>query len=133
MTYAEFLLLFVVVPIGVLSGWLGIRGQLDRRLILAIGATSIVAVCYTTPWDNLLLAQAVWSYPVGRVLGPTLGLVPLEEYAFFVLQVFLIGLLTRAMSSPDRSEVGLARVEVRDRPGTAPNHAPNTLGDHERR
>lgn len=52
----------------------------------------VVAVIYTTLWDNYLVATAVWWYDPALVTGITLGWVPLEEYTFFVLQTFLVGL-----------------------------------------
>jgi lycopene cyclase domain-containing protein len=50
-----------------------------------------IAVLYTTPWDNYLVATRVWWYDPELVIGVTLGWVPLEEYAFFVLQTLLVG------------------------------------------
>lgn len=51
-----------------------------------------VAVIYTTPWDNYLVATGVWTYREGLVAGITLGWVPLEEYLFFVVQSLVTGL-----------------------------------------
>lgn len=51
-----------------------------------------IAVIYTTPWDNYLVATRVWWYDAALVLGLTLGWVPLEEYLFFILQPILVGL-----------------------------------------
>ena len=50
-----------------------------------------IAFVYTTPWDNYLVAQGVWTYPADRVLA-TVGHVPVEEYAFFVIQTVMAGL-----------------------------------------
>ena len=102
MTYAQFLAVFVVPPLLALFGWLFVRRRIERRLGLALGATALIALLNTAPWDNLLLAEGVWSYPPGRIWGPTIGLVPLEEYAFFVLQVLLVGLLTVALTRVSR-------------------------------
>jgi lycopene cyclase domain-containing protein len=55
---------------------------------------AVIAVIYTTPWDNYLVANRVWWYDPSLVLGITLGWVPLEEYAFFVVQSLLTGFLT---------------------------------------
>lgn len=52
----------------------------------------IVAVVYTTPWDNYLVATNVWWYDPQRVIGLTIGWVPIEEYTFFVLQTLMTGL-----------------------------------------
>ncbi len=50
-----------------------------------------VAVLYTTPWDNYLVASKIWSYDPELVTGYTIGWVPIEEYSFFVLQSVLTG------------------------------------------
>ncbi|HEX8959062.1 MAG TPA: lycopene cyclase domain-containing protein [Solirubrobacterales bacterium] len=97
MTYAQFLLLFVVPPIVLLGAHLALRRRLSRRLALALGVTAVLAVVYTGPWDSTIISQGVWAYPPGRVLGPTVALVPLEEYTFFVLQVLMTGLLTASL------------------------------------
>ncbi len=52
----------------------------------------VVAVLYTTPWDNYLVATGVWWYNPQLVTGITLGWVPIEEYTFFVLQTLAMGL-----------------------------------------
>lgn len=90
MTYAAFLAVFLVPPIALLA----LLHQPRRRLLAAIGATALLAVVYTGPWDAAIIAEGVWSYPPGRVIGPTIGGVPIEEYAFFVLQTAMTGLLT---------------------------------------
>ncbi len=54
----------------------------------------IIALVYTTPWDNYLVATGVWWYDPALVTGITLGWVPIEEYTFFVLQTLLTGLWT---------------------------------------
>jgi lycopene beta-cyclase len=90
MTYAAFLAVFLVPPIALLA----LLHRPGRRLLAAIGLTTLMAVVYTGPWDAAIIAEGVWSYPPGRIVGPTIGGVPLEEYAFFVLQAAMTGLLT---------------------------------------
>ncbi|HZU14002.1 MAG TPA: lycopene cyclase domain-containing protein [Chloroflexota bacterium] len=90
MTYAEFLALFLVVPVVVLAA----AGPWPRRLGLTLAALSVVALLYTAPWDNMIVTAGVWSYGRGHVAGVVIGHVPLEEYVFYVLQVALAGLLT---------------------------------------
>ena len=96
MTYGAFLLLFLVLPILALA--VALRRRMTRAWRWSVGAVALIAVLYTTPWDNFIVAQGVWSYPPDRVLGVTLGLVPLEEYVFFVLQVLLTGLVLLALT-----------------------------------
>jgi lycopene cyclase domain-containing protein len=100
MTYFGFLAGFLVVPLVILGGlaiyecrrerersafWPGGRGW--RAVFLHV----VIAVLYTTPWDNYLVATRVWWYDPELVSGIILGWVPLEEYAFFVLQTLLAG------------------------------------------
>jgi lycopene beta-cyclase len=91
MTYAGFLLLFLVPPILVLA--LLARRRITSRWSWGVLAVMGLAVIYTGPWDHFIIEQGVWSYPPGRVLGPAIGNVPIEEYAFFLLQVLLTGLV----------------------------------------
>ena len=58
----------------------------------AVGLHMLVALVYTTPWDNYLVATTVWWYDPALVTGITLGWVPIEEYTFFILQPILGGL-----------------------------------------
>ena len=73
---------------------------------LALLAHLIIAFIYTTPWDNYLVFRDVWGYPPGRVLF-TIGYVPIEEYAFFLIQTAGTGLflyfLMRHFTVPARS------------------------------
>ncbi len=100
MTYFGFLAIFVGIPLlGVLL-W----NQRDARKGLAlptdlqtwspwvvIWGHVIVAVLYTTPWDNYLVATRVWWYDPALVTGLLIGWVPIEEYTFFVVQTLLVG------------------------------------------
>lgn len=58
----------------------------------------VIAVVYTTPWDNYLVATGVWWYDPELVHGLTLGYVPIEEYTFFVVQTLLTGLWAVAVA-----------------------------------
>lgn len=92
MTYAQFLLVFLVPPllILVIAFW---RNPSEVRPWFAYGAGLLVllALTYTTPWDNYLVATQVWNYPPERVLA-TIGYVPIEEYTFFILQTLVTSL-----------------------------------------
>ncbi len=90
MTYLQILILFVCIPLGLL-GWT-LRRRLQRLDLIMLGGLAVVAVVYTAPWDNYLVATGVWYYNPRLVLNWTIGYVPVEEYLFFVLQTFLTGL-----------------------------------------
>ena len=120
MTYAGFLGLFLGLPIGLLGLAVlvryrrgGLSAHVIRRGAVAAAVHAGVALAYTTPWDNYLVSRGVWAYDPGRVLGVRIGLVPLEEYVFFLLQPWLAGFWllagwSEASAGPSRS-VGLCR------------------------
>lgn len=97
MSYLEFLALFVVLPtllLLALAFWFRrVRqscGLPLRRHWLGVAILAGIAFVWTTPWDNFLVARQVWGYGPDRVLA-TIGFVPVEEYAFFLLQPALVG------------------------------------------
>ena len=65
-----------------------------------------IALVYTTPWDNYLVATRVWWYEPSLVTGITWGWVPIEEYTFFVVQTMVAGLwlmaVIRRLRAPER-------------------------------
>ena len=89
-TYLEFHLAFTLPPLLVLALLQGRTHERWWPLALLV----VIAFVYTTPWDNYLVAREIWSYPPGRVLA-TVGWVPVEEYAFFVIQTLMAGLWLR--------------------------------------
>jgi lycopene cyclase domain-containing protein len=90
MSYTLFLILFVCIPLSVLA--LRLRHRVRRVHLTALIGLAMVAMVYTTPWDNYLVATGVWYYAPHLVLNLIIGHVPIEEYAFFILQTFLTGL-----------------------------------------
>ncbi len=94
MTYGMFLLVFLVPPIVVLA--VAFRKRITRLWSISVLGLMALALLYTGPWDHFIIAQGVWSYPPGAVLGPRIGLVPLEEYTFYLLQVLLTSLVLMA-------------------------------------
>lgn len=127
MTYAQFHVAFTL-PWLVLLGYAAVRaravgrpiagdmGRGDRFAVLALLVHVVIAFAYTTPWDNYLVYREVWGYPAGRVLA-TIGYVPVEEYAFFVIQTLGTGLflfaLARGFGPQDHHDPGRAGVRVR--------------------
>ncbi len=94
MKYLTFLFVFLLLPIGLLAFYTYKRapiGQIRCPLGTLI-LLSLIALVYTTPWDNYLVYRGVWFYGSDRVIG-TIGYVPIEEYLFFLLQPLFLSLL----------------------------------------
>jgi len=111
MKYFGFLARFVLIPLAALGVFAWFDARRGKRLpdkLSALPPAAILAahvglaVAYTTPWDNYLVATRVWWYDKKLVNGLVLGYVPIEEYTFFVLQTALTGmwLLTMARYAP---------------------------------
>ena len=100
MTYFGFLIRYVFSPILalLLMTWWDERRARNlprfqkelvwRMILVHIG----LALVYTTPWDNYLVASGVWSYNSQLVSGVIFGWVPLEEYTFFVVETLFSSL-----------------------------------------
>lgn len=101
MTYAQFLFVFLCPILTVQLIWLSLKSNGFRKnqsplmdqdaFILGILILIVVAIVYTTPWDNYLVMTGVWSYSPDRIVG-RIGYVPIEEYMFFVFQTMMTGL-----------------------------------------
>lgn len=104
MTYLQYHGVFILPPLLALIAWsvldtkrgLPLAGHPNRRALMMLGLHVAIAVIYTTPWDNYLVARGIWYYGVDRVIG-TWGYVPIEEYFFFVLQTLITGLWLLAL------------------------------------
>lgn len=125
MTYFGVLFTFILPPLLLLAIfvprdlWSRLihRQPISREMLIPywiILAHVILALVYTTPWDNYLVATGVWWYDPELVTGITLGYVPIEEYTFFVVQTLMTGLWTLAVvrmlvksHSPMRQSPGL--------------------------
>lgn len=92
MTYLQFHLVFILPPLLLLA--LASRPSIRRlgpRALPSLAGVLLLALAYTTPWDSELIRRGVWGYGPERVIG-TIGVIPVEEYMFFLLQPLLAGL-----------------------------------------
>ena len=86
MDYLLFDMLAVALPALLL-----LRGGRHRAVLLGpVAALAVAALLWTAPWDEHLVRSGVWSYAPDAVLA-RVGAVPVEEYAFVVLEVLLVG------------------------------------------
>ena len=91
------IVLLIWVPKDVWHRILHKQGRIDWEPYLIILVHIALALVYTTPWDNYLVATGVWWYEPQLVTGFTIGWVPIEEYTFFVMQTAVTGLWTLAV------------------------------------
>lgn len=103
LTYLEFLAVFLLVPLSLLGFGAVVRENPHRpSLRIQLGGVAgmvVLALVYTTPWDNYLISQGVWWYGDGRVTS-TIWLAPLEEYLFIALQSVLVAVWTFQLAGP---------------------------------
>ncbi len=111
MSYFTFLIRFLVIPILLLLSiyiWerrrTASRFMNEKMVWIGIIGHIVLALLYTTPWDNYLVATGVWYYNPALVTGILLGYVPLEEYMFFVLETLLVGLWWWFLAGRTRAE-----------------------------
>jgi lycopene cyclase domain-containing protein len=94
-TYLRFHLIFnlpLLVLLAALSGsepWTKAEG-------FALGLVLIAVMVFTTPWDNLAAKWGIWGFPREKY-SLRLGYLPVEEYAFFLLQSVNVMLAVRAL------------------------------------
>ncbi len=108
MTYAR-LLAALLLPLLV---WSAVRTWplLARRHFLLLAALSAVVLVWTSPWDNAAVAMGLWGFDPERVSGIFLGRLPIEEYAFFLLQTWIASLFAiRRLRQPMTRRGGSSR------------------------
>src|SRR5262249_18243812 len=89
-TYAQVLLFLVLPAIAVSAAFA--RRALDRRFATVVCAVVAVAFLATFPWDAQAVRWGIWHFDPAKTCGVRLGVLPIEECAFFVLQTVLVAL-----------------------------------------
>ena len=92
LTYADFLLIFLIAPLVAALVALGVilrRRLLDRRFVALTGGLALVALLYMAPWDHTAAVWGLWTWAPGRTWGLRWWNVPLEEYLFCLLEALL--------------------------------------------
>jgi len=51
----------------------------------------IVSILFTlgTLWDSFAIIRGHWTYPLGKTLGITIGVMPIEDYLFMLVVPYL--------------------------------------------
>ena len=95
MTYLRFHLIFnlpLLILLAALNGplpWTTGEGAAPGLVLLAV-------MIFTAPWDNLAAKWGIWGFPREKY-SLRLGYLPVEEYAFFLLQSTNVILALRAL------------------------------------
>src|ERR1700722_10288316 len=95
MTYLRFHLIFnlpLLILLAALTGpvpWTLEEGE-------ALGLVLLAVMVFTTPWDNLAAKWGIWGFPRQKY-SLRIGYLPVEEYAFFLLQSVNVMLTVRAL------------------------------------
>ncbi len=95
MTYLRFHLIFNLPVLVVLAACTGLVPWIKGE-ILALGLVLVAVMIFTTPWDNLAAKWGIWGFPREKY-SLRLGYLPVEEYAFFLLQSLNVMLAVRAL------------------------------------
>jgi lycopene cyclase domain-containing protein len=93
MSYAAFLLTFVVPPLAlqvVLNHRSNVRGR-----ALPLGLLLAVVYLTATPWDSWAVRHGLWGFDEAQLWGVRLFGLPVEELLFFGLQALLTALWVR--------------------------------------
>lgn len=103
LTYLQFHALAVLPVLAGLAAVARYRLGPRRHVLTGTAVLTLLALVYTTPWDNYLILRGVWWYGEGAVLT-RFWAAPFGEYLFFVLQPLLVGLwAARLTVDTDRS------------------------------
>lgn len=84
MSYLGFHIVFNLPLLGVLF-FLSGKGFWPGDLVFVMLGILGIVMAFTSPWDNWAVAKGIWGFPRERFLFRW-GKLPIEEYAFFVIQ-----------------------------------------------
>ena len=95
LTYLRFHLIFNLPPLVILGAVSGAEPW-TRGELTAFGLVLLAVLIFTTPWDNLAAKWGIWGFSREK-FTLQLGYLPIEEYAFFLLQSANVMLAIRAL------------------------------------
>ena len=95
MTYLRFHLIFNLPVLVVLAACTGMEPW-TKEEVVALALVLVAVMIFTTPWDNLAAKWGIWGFPREKY-SLRIGYLPIEEYAFFLLQSLNVMLAVRAL------------------------------------
>ncbi|EJT99292.1 hypothetical protein DACRYDRAFT_23883 [Dacryopinax primogenitus] len=96
-SYAEIHLRYTLPPCLVLF-LLSYPFSNSRHHFALLFLLSVVILC-TAPWDSYVIHRGIWAYPSNNVMA-TLFRIPVEEFAFFVIQTYMTTSLYSIITKP---------------------------------
>ncbi|NJK91010.1 MAG: lycopene cyclase domain-containing protein [Blastochloris sp.] len=91
-TYLQFHWIFNL-PLLLFAGALAGTAFWQGPVLMTGALVLVVVMIFTTPWDNYAVAQGIWGFPRERYSVKVWHL-PVEEYAFFIIESVQVMLLT---------------------------------------
>ncbi|UKA65900.1 lycopene cyclase domain-containing protein [Arthrobacter sp. FW306-05-C] len=67
-----------------------LRGRTRKVALAAAGGAAAVVLVLTAVFDNLMIAAGLFTYAPEMISGMTVGLAPLEDFAYPVAAVLLL-------------------------------------------
>lgn len=90
MTYALISIPFMLLALAVALALTPWRDRpAARRLWAGIGLAAAALAILTAVFDSLMIASDLFTYGEGHTLGPTIGLVPVEDFCYPIATALL--------------------------------------------
>lgn len=113
MTYWQYHLIFTLPLLAILA--YGLRWRITRAHMVCCSVVCVIAFVCTTPWDNYAAWLGIWGFgenvslwwPFAAHKNTTslIGHIPVEEYAFFIIETILACLVVLFfLPSPNKTE-----------------------------
>ncbi|GAA1836015.1 lycopene cyclase domain-containing protein [Agromyces salentinus] len=91
MTYLLICIPFVLVAVAVaIVATMRMPRAARRRRWLALGAGAFLLAVLTAVFDSIMIAAGLFGYADGTRLGPTVGLAPVEDFAYPLATLLLV-------------------------------------------
>lgn len=90
-SYRLWLLIFLTLPLGLISGF---RFQILLKYRLVLTLTALGCLALAVPWDMLAVSDHIWYFSEPYILGVWLLGLPIEEYVY----ILFVGLLSASVT-----------------------------------
>ncbi|WP_299167633.1 lycopene cyclase domain-containing protein [uncultured Arthrobacter sp.] len=91
MTYWALNAVFLLPALAVgLAAAVALGGRRRKAALAAAGCAAVVVLVLTAVFDNIMIAAGLFSYAPGLISGLSVGLAPLEDFAYPVAAVLLL-------------------------------------------